>query len=153
MSRAWREHPGLKGRFHPDFPDDLQVIVHDGGPHFTAHAPELVWVTVTAANGEVFSGRVLNQPSSLANVRPGDEIRFIVAQGSQHPILALRKYLSERCDWVIGPCESCGFSELFDAPSDLVQVQFSNQPDVERMEAFTARCPLCGGTQIVESKQ
>src|SRR5215471_14876033 len=32
----WREHPLLKSRFHPEFPDDLQVIVHDGGPRLSS---------------------------------------------------------------------------------------------------------------------
>jgi hypothetical protein len=36
MDSRWRDDPLLKGRFHPDFPDDLQVVVHDGGPRLTA---------------------------------------------------------------------------------------------------------------------
>ncbi|MGV3721034.1 MAG: hypothetical protein ACO1SX_08995, partial [Actinomycetota bacterium] len=46
---AWRAHPKLRGRLHPDHPDDLQVIVHDGGPRISTHAPEAVWVSVTGA--------------------------------------------------------------------------------------------------------
>ncbi len=45
MPNDWREHPKLKGRFHPDHPDDLQVIAHDGGARITGNAPEAVWVT------------------------------------------------------------------------------------------------------------
>jgi hypothetical protein len=39
---AWREHPKFKRRFLPDHPDDLQVLVHDGGPRITQKRPELV---------------------------------------------------------------------------------------------------------------
>jgi len=28
---SWRNHPALVGRFHPEFYDDMQVYVHDGG--------------------------------------------------------------------------------------------------------------------------
>jgi hypothetical protein len=57
----WRTHPKLKGRFLPEHPDDLQVIVHDGGPRVTDKRPEAVWVTITGCDGDVFTGRVLNQ--------------------------------------------------------------------------------------------
>jgi hypothetical protein len=60
MSHEWRTHPGLQGRFPDEFPDETQVIAHDGGPRFSDHRPELVWVTVTAMDGDVFTGRVLN---------------------------------------------------------------------------------------------
>lgn len=62
----WRTHPKLQGKFLPDYPDDLQIIAHDGGPRITQTAPELVWVSVTAMDGEVFSGRLLNQPPIFA---------------------------------------------------------------------------------------
>src|SRR2546421_532474 len=75
----WRSHPGLKERFQPDHPDDLQVIVHDGGPRITESRPEVVWVTVTACIDDIFTGRVLNQPSQLRTIHEGQEISFIVA--------------------------------------------------------------------------
>ncbi len=45
--KEWRNHPTLESRFHPEHPDDLEVLVHDGGPRMTDCRPELVWVTVT----------------------------------------------------------------------------------------------------------
>ena len=36
----WRDHPKLKGRFHESYPDDLQVMAHDGGPRLTDSRPE-----------------------------------------------------------------------------------------------------------------
>ena len=152
MSNEWRQHPKLKGRFLPDHADDLQVIVHEGGPRITRSAPEAVWVTVTGIEGEVFRGRVLNQPNNLRTVRQGSEIKFVMPDGSEHPMMVSDKYLRERCEWVIHPCSKCGMSELFDAPSDLMRVVFPNLPPDGQMSMFTTFCPLCGGVQGVESK-
>jgi hypothetical protein len=42
MPSPWSEHPKLQGRFDPEFPDDLQVIVHHSGPYIPDRRPELV---------------------------------------------------------------------------------------------------------------
>jgi hypothetical protein len=57
------------------------------------------------------------------------------------------KYLSERGAWTILPCRKCGFSEMFDAPSDLIRAVFPKSPPGGQMSMFTAFCPLCGGVQ------
>jgi hypothetical protein len=149
---VWREHPKLKGRFLPDYPDDLQVLVHDGGPRITRHPPEAVWVKVTGMEGEVFRGRMLNQPHNLKSVRQGSEIKFVVADGAEFPVMVTDRYLREREAWVIHPCGKCGFSELFDAPSDLIRVVFPKVSPGAEMSMFTAFCPLCGGVQVLESR-
>lgn len=150
---VWREHPKLKGRFLPDYRDDLQVFVHDGGPRITRNSPEAVWVRVTGMEGEVFRGQVLNQPHHLQSVRQLSEIKFVVADGAEFPIMVTDKYLQERGQWIIHPCQKCGFSELFDAPSDLIRVVFPNTPPDAQTTMFTAFCPLCGGVQGVESRE
>ncbi|MGV3719607.1 MAG: hypothetical protein ACO1SX_01760, partial [Actinomycetota bacterium] len=61
-------------------------------------------------------------------------------------------YLQERDSWRIHPCIKCGFAELFDAPSDLIRVTFPNLPADGVVQAFTARCPLCGGAQALEPR-
>lgn len=152
MANEWREHPKLKGRFLPDHPDDLQVIVHDGGPRITRSQPETVWVTVTGIEGEAFKARVLNQPHNLRTVRQESEIKFVLPGGSEHPVMVTDKYLRERGEWIIHPCSKCGMSELFDAPSDLMRTVFPNVPPGDQMSKFTAFCPVCGGVQVVESK-
>ncbi|MFQ6041948.1 MAG: DUF2314 domain-containing protein [Candidatus Poribacteria bacterium] len=148
----WRTHSLLRGRFHSEYPDDLQVIVHDGGPRISKKTPELVWVRVTAMSDGVFSGRLLNTPSQLETVKKGDTVRFVVANGAPHPVMATEKYLRERPKWRIHPCEKCGFAELFYAPSDLMRVIFPNAPKDSVIEMFTSFCPLCGGVQGVELK-
>ena len=150
MANEWREHPKLVGRFHPDFPDDVQVIVHEGGPRFSDRQPELVWVRTTAYSANVFTGLVLNQPSQLTRVSKGSEIRFVVPDGGEHPLMVTEKYLAERSDWTIEPCDKCGLSELFDAPSDLVRVIFPATPEDAAMEMFTTFCGFCGGVLVVQ---
>ncbi len=147
----WRDHPKLKSRFHPEAPDDLQVLVHDGGPRLTDRAPEAVWVTVTGfdSNG-VFTGRVLNQPQLLRSVSEGAEIKFVAPSG-EHLLMVTEKYLSERPAWNIKPCDQCGLDELFDAPSDLMHVIFPNIPEDATMDTFTSFCGVCRGTQIVQN--
>jgi hypothetical protein len=77
MANEWRQHPLLKGRFLPDYPDDLQVIVHDGGPKITSNEPEIVWVTVTAMDGDVFHGRVFQRAGNRLGHRDGDGRRRV----------------------------------------------------------------------------
>src|SRR6187399_1962076 len=109
----WRVHPKLQGRFHPDAPDDLQVLIHDGGPRLSDRTPEAVWVTVTGCDeNDVFTGRVLNQPQHLQSIEQGTEIKFI-APSCRYLLMVTGKYLSERGNWNIQPCDQCGFDELF----------------------------------------
>jgi hypothetical protein len=102
VPHEWRKHPALQKRFHPEHADDLQVIVHDGGPRISDRKPELVWVTLRVTE----------------------------------------KYLRERPDWIIHPCENCGLSELFDAPSELMKAIFPDLQDGAVMESFTAVCGM-----------
>jgi hypothetical protein len=79
---AWRYDVLLKENFLLDYPDDLQVIVHDGGPRITDARPELVWVRLngTTKDGH-FSGVVLNQPHGLTSVTEGGQFQFMMKQG------------------------------------------------------------------------
>jgi hypothetical protein len=150
MSVHWRHHPRLKGRFHEQAPDDIQVLVHDGGPRLSRVKPEVVWVRVTSGDGDLLGGTVLNRPKELATVSAGATIRFKVPASGELPLLVTDRYLSERPDWIIQPCSRCGLTELFDAPSDLLRVVFP--PGAEQMEpeVFTAICGWCGGVQVVQ---
>ncbi len=153
MSSPWNEHPKLRGRFHAEFPDDLQVIVHDGGPHTCNRQPELVWVRVTECQDEVFSGVVLNQPAQLHSVAQGSQIQFIVPQGGQYPLQVTRKYLQERSDWrLLMPCKKCGLTELFDAPTQLLPSTLPSA-DLSRGFTFTTRCGWCGEGMVVRLKR
>jgi uncharacterized protein YegJ (DUF2314 family) len=114
IKKPWRSDPRLLGRFHSEYPDDVKVIVHDGGPRTTDRRPEVVWVRVIGCDGEVFRGQVLNRPFHLEKVKQGDFIKFIVPKSGEYPILVREQYLKERENWIITPCNKCGLSELFD---------------------------------------
>lgn len=150
-SDSWRDDPILRGRFHPDFPDDLQVIVHEGGPRLSQATPELMWVRVLGREGPAYRGQLLNAPHNLSSLREGSSILFLAPAGAEHPLLASPKYLSERLSWKISPCDKCGLPELFDAPSDLIARIFPDIPPGSAMQGFTSFCPLCGGVQVVEA--
>jgi hypothetical protein len=150
---AWRQHPELRGRFLPDHPDDLQVLVHDGGPRVSqGRAPELVWVRVTAAGPapDVFTGICLNQPSGLRTITQGASLLFRVPGRAPHPYRVDEKYLREIADWRLHPCSRCGFDGLFDAPSDLAKATFPDAPPDAEIEMFTTFCPWCGGVVGLE---
>ena len=100
----------------------------------------------------MFNGTVLNQPKQLASIQEGSVITFIAPDGGAHPLMVTEKYLRERPDWIIHPCEKCGLTELFDAPSDMMRVVFPNTPEGSIIEMFTAFCGACGGTQVVLHK-
>jgi hypothetical protein len=99
----------------------------------------------------VFSGRILNQPEQLQTIQQNQVISFVMPSGCEHPVLVTEKYLRERPAWRIHPCQKCGFSELFDAPSDLIRVVFPNNPADAVMDMFTSFCPLCRGVQVIQT--
>jgi hypothetical protein len=152
QSRQWRVHPKLKGRFLTKHPDEVLVIAHEGGPCLTNRRPEVLQVEVTGCEGDVFTGQVLHQPMQLQTLQLGQEIRFIVPAGARYPVLVTEKYLEERDHWTIQPCQKCGFSELFDPPSDLIPVLFPNSPPGASRSSFNCPCPICGGLQTVLAK-
>jgi len=150
-AHPWRSDPALAGMFHPEYPDDLQVIVHEGGPRLTQARPELIWVRVIGMRGTVYVGMLLNQPHQLTHLKQNDSILFLAVTPINKPYLVTEKYLRERSEWHIRPCNQCGMPDLFDAPSDLQAKIFPGVPSDAKMEAFTSFCPLCGGVQLISS--
>lgn len=148
----WRNDPALIGMFHPEYPDDLQVMVHEGGPRLTKARPELIWVHVTGKHAGAYEGILLNQPHQLETLKLNDRILFLPANTGNKPFRVTEKYLNERKGWHLKPCDKCGMPEQFDAPSELQAKIF---PDIlvdANLEKFTTFCPVCGGVQVVSSK-
>lgn len=152
MQKEWHKDPKLQGRFHPDYPDDLQVVVHNGGPRLSKNRPELVWVRIIGCKDNIYSGEVLNQPKQLEEINQASIIDFIIPETGEFPLQVRKKYLSERANWIVTPCNKCGLTELFDAPSDLIKVTFPDTPSDVILEMFTAFCGFCGGVQVVQYK-
>ncbi|MFT3699780.1 MAG: hypothetical protein QM831_41925 [Kofleriaceae bacterium] len=158
---AWHKDPLLAGKFHPQYPDDIQSFVHDGDPRRQRRGPELCWVRIlkidraptrqVSADYEpsrhVYIGELLNQPHTLTSVKKGDRLKLISVHGLPHPLHVTDEYLAEREDWRITPCDRCGASETFDPPSVMARVRFPNMPEGAVLEAFTSICSHCGGVQ------
>jgi hypothetical protein len=150
MPGHWNTHPRLRGRFDEQYPDDLRVIAHDGGPRFSRVAPEVVWVRVTGGDGDVWSGTLLDRSHHLSSHDAGVSIRFTVPETGALPVMVGDRYLEERPNWMVHPCDRCGITELFDPPSDLIRGVFEAEPDAGDVDRFTAICGWCGGSQLVE---
>ncbi|MDI1479404.1 hypothetical protein [Polyangium sp. y55x31] len=169
----WRNDPAFQGMFHPDFPDDLQVIVHDGEPRRTQRGLEACWVRVTGAHGKlrmpvappdakppiraaqvswderrVYTGTLLNQPKQLQTAREGESILFVHSPGTPHPVRVTPQYLVERSQWCVLACDKCGADQSLDPPTIMAKTRFPNAPEGAIMAAFTAFCP-CGGTMVL----
>jgi hypothetical protein len=146
VNGPWRTDPGLRGRFHPQYPDDLQVLVHDGEPRRTGKRTEVCWVRVDAGEGTggLYEGTLLNQPHALATVKAGDRIRFLSGAGGKHPLYVTAEYLAERDSWEIQPCPNCGFHEALDPPTVMARTRFPDALGDAVPVMFTAHCALCG---------
>ena len=161
VDAPWRHDPNIKGKFNPQFPDDIQALVHDGDPRRMRRGPELCWVRilrvdraatrpVTAAVEKshfVYVGELLNAPHTLTSVNRGDKLRLLSVPGMPHPLHVTDEYLVERLQWQITPCDKCGASECFDPPSVMARFRFPDAPPDSVIEAFTSFCSHCGGVQ------
>ncbi|TAK17422.1 MAG: DUF4062 domain-containing protein, partial [Acidobacteria bacterium] len=145
----WRNDPALKGRFHPQDPDDIEVLIHDGHPQLTGKAPERAWVRMRGGRSGVWKGTLLNQPFHLTSIRKGDEVSFIAPKGGQYLVQVTEPYLRERREWQIGACSKCGMTETLGPPSDLLA--HTNVPAAQRggVRKMTAPCPVCDGVQVL----
>ena len=147
----WRADPALRGRFHRSFPDDLQVLVHDGDPRRTGRQTELCWLRVVdledVAGRRLYLGELLSTPRQLTSVRQGDRLRFLPAPGGRYPLQVTDAYLAERAGWRITPCTGCGLAETLDPPSVMAATRFPSADGP--VVSFTAHCPACKGSLLL----
>lgn len=159
---VWHEDPALKDRFHPDFPDDVQVLFHDGSFRFTNVHPEGMWVSIKKMKEfvlddesvyRVYEGVLLNQPHNLKSVKVNDTVMFVAHENYDIPIFVTQAYLNDRLNYRIIPCNKCGLPEAFDPIEKLWKHSFKDAEmpkDVEAgMKMFTSICPSCGGMMVI----
>ena len=169
----WRTDPALQGRFHADFADDLQVMVHDGEPRRTQRPPEACFVRVTGVAGvlriphappnaqppvpasvlqwtelPIYRGTVLNAPHNLTTVRQSQSIEFVAAAGLPYPVQITPQYAQERSQWCITPCSGCGGDQTLDPMTTMAKTRFPDAPGGSIPIAFSSICP-CGGTMML----
>ena len=124
----------------------MQVVVHEGGPQFSDVPPELVPAELVRQDGPLLLVRVLRDPKAVAGISEGDTISVLSTPSLEFPIFVTDSYLQERLhSYILAPCAGCGFSELFDCPSDLATANFQGLTP----SAFTSRCPLCGDAMVI----
>lgn len=147
----WRHHPALKKLFHPDHPDDLPAIIHDGFRAAT-RSPEKVWITVKGIQNNLLEGILLNEPEQLPDIKQGQQYKFLISTVGI-PILVSDEYLDQTQEWVIEiPCNECGNDVLFDTPQELISIAFPDLPEDATMDAFSTFCPLCKGAMVIKHK-
>jgi hypothetical protein len=170
----WRVDRDLATRFHPEYPDDLQVTIHDGEPRRTKRQVEVCWVRATGVPyvirynvatldapipledltgtrfvlRRVYSGVLLNQPHQLLSARAGEQVLFTHAPGQPHPLRVTPEYLSERVRWSFVPCTKCGQEHALDPMSVMIQTRFPDAPKDHVHQSFTSFCP-CGGSMVL----
>jgi hypothetical protein len=169
---VWRSDPDLATRFHPRFPDHLQVVLHDGEPRRSSRSPEACWVEVTALHGRVrFPGvagdigasretervhwverpvyrATLLHATKALTICEGQSLLFVVVPGVPYPLQIDESYLAERVRWAFRPCDRCGADQGLDPPSTMARTRFASKPGWEPIR-FTAFCS-CGGTMELQ---
>jgi hypothetical protein len=65
---AWRADPALEHRFHPDYPDDVRVLVGVADP---TPLVEIVWVRLLMCEGLRCTVSLLNQPDQVPGLALG----------------------------------------------------------------------------------
>jgi hypothetical protein len=172
----WRTDPALLGKTHPSFPDDVQVVVHDGEPRRTGKRAEQCWVRITGARDGprkvvftdeksagvtraafdqrhqghplVYTGILLNQPHQLTTIRQGQSLDFYANGGDGEAVRVTAAYVEERKGWGVVPCNQCGFCEGLDPPTTMAKTRFPDAPADATVQQFSSKCPKCGGLQM-----
>ncbi len=150
MNNPWRVNPKLKDKFHPEYPDDIEAIVHEGF-RVSDSKPEQMWIRVQEFDGSIFKAILLNQPFQLKNLKQGDKCLFILEPKLGVLVRVTTEYLNDIKMWEITPCDKCSNSTLFDPPSRIMHAAFPGLPEGATTEGFTTFCPFCGGVIIVKN--
>ena len=131
----WHDDADLQGRFHPQYPNDLQLLVHEGSFRFTDTKPEAMWAHIvarlewtheTGEKGYVYRPVLLNKPHQLKTIKQNDEILFVAKQSYKLPVRVTHEYIMQRAFYEISPCNKCGLPEVFDPIQDLWNKSFPN---------------------------
>lgn len=152
--RAWRSDPALRGRFHPQCPDDLEGLLFFP----LARQVERVWIRLESVDAAIggYAGQLLNTPhappaqhGSVA-LAAGKPVGLRVTPGSKDPIVIPPDVRANLLAFR-GACEACGWDLLLEAAESVWRRQFPDAPAGASPVAFTTRCAMCGGTQALEA--
>ena len=158
LDAPWRHDPALLERLHRSYPDDVQVVVHDGEPRRTGRRTEACWVRIDGWEDgaarpvtgrepptRVYRATLLSRPHHLESIAAGGRLRLIASSGGRYPVMVTDLYLDERPAWRFTPCTGCGLHEGLDPPTVMAATRFPELEAEARPLMFTARCTACEG--------
>lgn len=148
-SGPWQRDPALAGRFHPSYPNDLEVRFYFA----EQQTLEKMWVRTTGVDEEIggYVAVLVNRPHTDATgLAPGASVAYRVAAGMPDPIWVTPAMRANLASWS-SRCERCGFDMLLLPAEDLIRRQFELPPGTV-MEAFTTRCLACGEGMVVRKR-
>ena len=139
----WRTDPALAGRFHPQYPDDVETTFILLGKKTL----EKMWVRISEVVPRVgYRGVLLNTSHLEPALAQG--ARVLIRPSKSHPPALwvpdgacadnLREWSSV--------CEKCGFDLVFIPISELAKMQFPDAPPGAVFERMTTRCLMCKST-------
>jgi hypothetical protein len=143
---SWRSDPLLAGKFHPQYPDDLEATFVLIGKKTL----EKMWVRLDEAVPKVgFRGNLLNTSHFEPSLAAG--VRVMVRPSRSHPP-ALWVPDGPAADNLLtysSVCEKCGFDLVFIPMSELAKMQFPDAPPGAVFERMTTRCLMCRNTMHI----
>lgn len=142
----WTSDPRLAGKFHPEYPDDLQASFFFPS---TGNV-EQMWVRLERAEPalEAYAGKLLNTAHADASIAAGTTVLIRPAPGASIPVWLSPAVQENLRDWT-AKCSACGFDLVVEPVSALLARQFANAPPGATFEALTTRCAMCRNTQMV----
>ena len=150
VSRPWRTDPGLAGKLHPSYPDDLEALFY----FHTHQRVERMWVRIAGVAADVggYLGQLLNTPHTPVGLQAGASVLIRVAPGAPSPVW-LSDAVRDNLARYQALCHDCGFDLLLIPADEIARAQFPNAPEGSVMVQFTTRCAMCRGTMTVEARQ
>jgi len=148
----WREDPALRGRFHEELEDDIEVLFV-----LLAHRTlERMWVRLHGVSDFGYRGRLLNTSHVEGSLESGSEVLVRLHRGAKdgEPALIWVPPVAEENlrSWR-SQCRECGFDLVLRSVDELAKQQFPGAPPGAVPEMFTRRCLLCQGTMTVERRR
>ncbi|MFZ5445212.1 MAG: hypothetical protein ACOZQL_34800 [Myxococcota bacterium] len=148
-SGAWSTDPFFRGRFHPDFPNDIQALFF----FLEEQKAERMWVRLERETGVpgVYEGALLNTAHARPELSAGTPVRLRGAPGAKGPLWLTDVMATNAAEW-LARCEACGFDLVLEPVPQLLARTFPDAPPGTEMTAFTTRCAMCQQTQLVQRR-
>ena len=143
---SWHRDPRLTGRFHPDYPNDVEALFLDR----TLGAIEKLWVSLIDLDLTTghYVGVLLGEPTKTKRVCQGTRVMLRMTAGAREPIF-IGDIEGDNLRNFRAACSGCGSDVLFDPAVQAATKQFGGLPTATTMDAFTTHCALCDGEMLV----